>query len=480
MISLSNRFRRSLLGWSSVGLALSCSACATGPQARTAMNGNKPVQAIYNEVAEPSSKESLGRKTAHKAHSSDIQQLSHLQPEAGVVTIRKSPSIQQEVGNDDAVPSVRTQSPDGVESTAFIHHRHPRHFDFPAGEVCEPDPNACDVECLPCEPRWPAAGPNPMAPGMTACDVCNLPSPESYADEYLCDGGDRELPVHYDSHFRRGLETEDTILEYTNRAGHERMRPSNRVCIYAPRFASVRTVSRPHEESTADEVAGVGAMASTGGIHTRLRAANSIKREGTGRIAVRSRASGLETDALQGVLSQLRSPTIHEKLLNVYQSLAFIQFGKIDDADTARLNYGIQAATLWTREEYPVIESKTDMALEGLFQQSTAVITAIDDRESPEDLRIVKLADKKTAVPGDQIEFTIRYDNLGGKEVYHVRIVDNLTPRLQYVDDSATSDRDGRLVLQDNGEGSQILIWELEQPLPPRTGGVVTFKTKVR
>ena len=185
-------------------------------------------------------------------------------------------------------------------------------------------------------------------------------------------------------------------------------------------------------------------------------------------------------DAYQSVVSQLRSPSVHDKLLNIYQALTFVRFGKIDDADSARLNFGIQAASLWTREENPVITSKTDMALEGHFQQSSAVITAIDDKEEAENLRIVKLADKNTAVPGDVIEFTIRYDNLGGREVHHIRIVDNLTPRLQYVDDSATSDRAGRLVLQDNGEGSQILIWELDEPLKGKTGGVVTFKARVR
>ena len=205
-----------------------------------------------------------------------------------------------------------------------------------------------------------------------------------------------------------------------------------------------------------------------------------MKREMTGRLAVRSRASGLETDALQGVISQLRSPSVHDKLLNIYQSLTFVRFGRVDDSDSARLNYGIQASSLWSREEYPVISAKTDMVLEGHFEEATAVITAIDEKTATDNLRIVKLADKNTAVPGDTIQFTIRYDNLGGREVHHIRIVDNLTPRLQYVEDSTTSDRNGRLVLEDNGEGSQILIWELEEPLPGKTGGVITFKTLVR
>jgi uncharacterized repeat protein (TIGR01451 family) len=84
------------------------------------------------------------------------------------------------------------------------------------------------------------------------------------------------------------------------------------------------------------------------------------------------------------------------------------------------------------------------------------------------------------AQSGDIVEFTIRYDNLGPNTVHHVRIADNLTPRLAYVDDSATSDREGRLVVQDNGEGSLVLVWELTNPLPPKTGGVVSFKARIR
>ena len=468
MISFSRQFGRTVFGWTAVGLALSCPACATVTQtARMNSSDKGPVQAIYQVSDKPKSKELFGTHAARKGPESDIQQLSFPQPDAGVTRIQRNPDVQQ------ASYTVEDRSPTEVQPAGWV----PRTTGD--GNACEINSNPCDVECCPPEPRWPAAV-NPMAPGMMACDVCNLPSPETYTDEYLCDGGDRDLPVHYDSRNRRGLDTEDTVLEYTDVRGNERVRPSNKVCIYAPRFASIRTVSRPHEESTTDEVAGIGQLAAVGGIHSRLKASHNVKREMTGRIAVRSRASGLETDAGQGIVSQLRSPSVHDKLLNIYQSLAFVRFGRIDDADTARLNYGIQAATLWTREEYPVISAKTDMVLEGHFEEASATITAIDDRKSAENLRIVKLADKNTAVPGDDIEFTIRYDNLGGTEVHHTRIVDNLTPRLEYLENTATSDRDGRLVLQDNGEGSQILIWEMDEPLPAKTGGVVTFKVRVR
>ena len=122
------------------------------------------------------------------------------------------------------------------------------------------------------------------------------------------------------------------------------------------------------------------------------------------------------------------------------------------------------------------------MAHLGETRQSRAaeVVGKEDQRRTPGRLRIVKLADKKTALPGDVITFTIRYDNLGDRELHHIRIIDNLTPRLEYVDDSATSNRAGKLVVEDNEEGSLVLKFELSQPLPGHTGGVVTFKVKVR
>lgn len=465
MILFSRQIRQSARALSVFSLALACSACMNLPQtSRMNSSTNGPVQAIYQEASKPAP----GTRAARKTRDSEIQQLGSVQSAEGVTRVYRDPSIQQMAYTEESAAE-DVHYVDGIEPTSAVHRQ-------PMMTPGQPTITQC-----PPEPRWPAAGPNPLAPGMMACDVCNLPSPEKYDDEYLCDGGDRDLPIHYDHYNRLSLDTEDTILEYTDRSGNERVKPSNRVCIYAPRFASVRTVSRPYEDLATSEVAGVGHLTTTAGMSSRLKASKNVKRETSGGIAVRSRASGVETDEGQGMVSQLRAPSTHDKLLNIYEALTFIRIGRVEDSDTARLNYGIQAAFLWTRETYPVITAKTDMVLEGRFTQSAADITGIDEEDKrAEDLRIVKLADKKTALPGDEIEFTIRYDNLGGHEAYHIRIVDNLTPRLDYINDSATSDRAGRLILQDNGEGSQVLVWELDEPLPGKSGGVVTFKARVR
>ena len=435
-------------------LTLACCACANSRgMVRTNSPAEGPVQAIYHETTEH-------RETAHSTHDSQIQQLAHQAESPGEMRLSSKPRPERSTAG-----AIQQMS----------------HTEQVAATLPECPPQFTINQCPP-EPRWAAPCPNPNAPGMVGCQCENTLLLEKFPDEYLCDGGDRALPVHYDSYNRLGLDTEDTVAEFTDHTGKNRVRASNRVCVYAPRMASVRTVSRPYEDSHLNRTADVGHTAGTNAMHTRLKPSLHVKQEMTGRVLVRSRAGGLESEQLQGDISQTKRLVVHDKLINVYQDLNFVQFGSAEHSDAARLNFGIQAGLVWSREEYPVIAAKTDSAMEGVYEAHVATIVGIDDKKSdePGNLRVVKLADKNTALPGDVIEFTLRYDNLGANAVHHVRIVDNLTPRLQYVDDSATSDRDGRLVVQDNGEGSLVLVWELTEPLQPKAGGVVTFKAKVR
>jgi hypothetical protein len=62
-------------------------------------------------------------------------------------------------------------------------------------------------------------------------------------DEYIFDGGDRDLAVEVNPDYSvRGLDQEDTVVHYDTVDGETLVKPSNRVCIYAPRFSSVRKV----------------------------------------------------------------------------------------------------------------------------------------------------------------------------------------------------------------------------------------------
>ncbi len=345
-----------------------------------------------------------------------------------------------------------------------------------AAPTCPPDA----ITSCPPEPRLPVAGPNPFAIGVPVCDVACQPSPFHYPDEYLCDGGDRALPVHYGEDVRLGLDTEDTIAEYQVHTGEDERTQSNRVCVYAPRFAALRTVSLPHEEGTFVEVAGVDHTGYGSQVQSRKGSLLGNRSTALGDVSMRARASGLASEQLPTDASQRLKPQLHDKITNTYQDFNVLHGGTFDQAAIARLNLGIGAALVWSRELSPVIVGKIDTAVTGLADVTATAVTVYEEQDQPGSLRLVKVADKQAAEPGDVITFSLRYDNLGGKPVSAVRIIDNLTPRLEYVEDSATCDVAGKLIVQDNGEGSLVLIWELDEPVAPKTGGVVTFQARVR
>jgi hypothetical protein len=63
-------------------------------------------------------------------------------------------------------------------------------------------------------------------------------------DEYLCDGGDGQIIATVGTDLTvHGVEMEDALLHFDSLDGRTTVLPTNRVCIYAPRFAAVRKVT---------------------------------------------------------------------------------------------------------------------------------------------------------------------------------------------------------------------------------------------
>lgn len=330
--------------------------------------------------------------------------------------------------------------------------------------------------------QWTAAEERvPVTPVDCSAAVSQAELAQLYPDEYLFDGGDRGLPVHFNAFGMRGLETEDALVQYNDDEGRRHVKPTNRVAIYAPRFSAVASVSAPMEGVTVGRLAGTNVTTRGNDLRSRQGTTYHEQRVGTDRLVSRSRLSGLESGAGQHLMVSPLIPAMNEQAQRVSGFEMFLRTGQISQTDEAQLALGIQSAINWTRNQNPVIAAKLESASEVVTKANASEFVGLElERRKIGNLRIVKLADKKTAAPGDIVTFTIRYDNLGGREVRDVTIVDNLTPRLEYVDDSATSDRDGRLDTSDNAEGSLILRWTIDQPLPGQTGGVVTFKARVK
>ncbi len=77
-------------------------------------------------------------------------------------------------------------------------------------------------------------------------------------DEYLLDGGDRDIMVNVSPDKSiHGVEMEDTVAVYETIDGEVCIKPSNQVCLYAPRFAAVRQVTGVVQNEQMDQPIGV-------------------------------------------------------------------------------------------------------------------------------------------------------------------------------------------------------------------------------
>ncbi len=197
---------------------------------------------------------------------------------------------------------------------------------------------------------------------------------------------------------------------------------------------------------------------------------------------MRSRASGVETEQQQAAVGQT---SIARRSYQADQSIPGYRQrnhdGQFEQSDEARIAYQIQAAAIWSHTQFPVIAIREQSAHASKSAIKPEEYIGVEDKRKTEgNLQLIKLADKKNAKSGDVITFTIKYENVGDFDVEGIKVVDNLTPRLEYIHDSATSDRKGRLVVEDNQEGSLILTFEVDEPVKGHQGGVVTFQARVR
>ena len=299
--------------------------------------------------------------------------------------------------------------------------------------------------------------------------------------EFIYDGSDRGQRIVVDDQWKiHGLDTEDTIGHFDTVDGRRLVSPSNRVEIYAPRFSAIRQISdfsrtrfqqgpRSANSKLPLQLADGSDFSSTTKQNLQLNRFKASRRASSFRDSTRGLTS--ETSVvLQGTRNRIEP----------YSDMGIIRFGRYSSTEGARLNLGMMSANVW----------RDDLGLQVSAANATPVIVndvykvqQIETIETDGDnaiLRVLKIASRLNGRPGDEIEFTIRFDNLSAKPIGNVTIVDNLTRRLEFVEGSAESTLKANFITKENSEGSLILRWEISDPLPNGKGGVVRFKCRVR
>jgi uncharacterized repeat protein (TIGR01451 family) len=298
-------------------------------------------------------------------------------------------------------------------------------------------------------------------------------------DEYIFDGGDKEGTVAVrDDWTLDGLHEEDTIIHYETLDGRTVVKPSNRVCIYAPRFAAVRQITLAYGDNQ---------LVRAGGVDTPV---GLVKED-----IIQPVTTSVQPIQPVAEIGDRGTVTFREKLppigmiantviraavdrLKPYEDFELIRTGKIEEDEKPFIAQVVQAAITWSLDQgvQVAIDGKKANVLEG---DKRAQATYFVEPGKP-CLRICKIASTHSALPGEIVEFTIRFDNVGQQTIGNVMLVDDLTTRLEYIEGSAAASVDAEFFTDPNPQGSLVLRWEIKQPMKAGTGGIARFKCRVR
>ncbi len=301
------------------------------------------------------------------------------------------------------------------------------------------------------------------------------------SDEYIYDGDDRGKKVGVDENWNiYGMETEDTFGHFDTLDGRRLVSPSNRVKIYAPRFAAVRKVDGVYNARRNTRVGSFDKKLVMQVSRGKDFSSSTMQNLAPNGIESSKRASGFK-HRTRGVTSDQAIELVGVRnSFAPYENLDLIRWGRYASSQMARLELGMQAANVWQDNLRLKVHAKgaQPVVVNDLSSAQQIIHVKSDGKGSV--LRVTKVASKIAAEQGEEVEFTIRFDNLSSKPVGNVTLVDNLTGRLQYVLGSAECSLKAKFIDKVNEANSLMLRWEIIDPVKPHKGGIIRFKCKVR
>jgi uncharacterized repeat protein (TIGR01451 family) len=268
------------------------------------------------------------------------------------------------------------------------------------------------------------------------------------------------------------------VGHYDTLAGEVIVEPSNRVCIYAPRFAATRKVTALHQNEeylmplTANEKL-VPIVEDLQQFPDQFSQNVEAQRHLKILPAAEFRDRLPPTVAVQGV-----GLLVLDRDLAPHEDFRIIKFGVHKQAEKPRLAEFTQRAITWSRDVTVQVILDETAATTKFAVQDTEQLFAIGEG-SPK-FRVIKTASVEDALPGEEVEFTLRFDNIGHQVIGNVTIIDNLSTRLEYIPDSAFCTVEAELITTANDAESLTLRWEIAEPLKVGDGGIIRFKCRVR
>ncbi len=450
-IKLRSKWLHLTLGLQASALAL-CAAAGCSSVGGSHLLGNSFHKPQSTEMAPVSMSLRDSAPTPNQPNSNAVQSLNAAQLQNQVATV----SYQEPVTASDSTYSVASD-PSPYATTVSYH----------VANGCSP---TCGGEC---------------ACGTGSGGGCAVVGGGGVLDlqEYVFDGGDLDpaLLVRKDNSVA-GLNPTDTVAYYETYDGRLCITPTNRVPIYAPRFGAVRQVTgvvlSEHALATERILAPVAPsrFEDKNLVSSMIQPVAAHAEDKVSLIdAFRDRNGGVP-------IAQVIPLHRMSDAIVPFEAVDFFRTGVLKHEDLAVLGQFLQNAKVW----------ETPESLAVLVEGQEASI--VRDTKQPQDvhvydlppgkcsLRICKAASHMLANSGDQITFTIRFDNIGAQPIEKVVVLDSLSPRLEYVQESQQSSvvPTPEFSAEPNDVGSTVLKWEFKSSLKPGEGGVLHFRCLVR
>lgn len=319
------------------------------------------------------------------------------------------------------------------------------------------------------------------APCLVTCQPADGGRWGSPQDEYVCDGGDSGSTVRVRSDWSvDGMEAEDTIAHFDTLSGSTEAVPSTRACVYSPRFASVRKVTHTLQQSTNHVAVQVREL--SGPLSEKVldepvavkQPEMTVRTVGTDiGISLQENQLGLTVDDVDRLETRTDGmiPFEHIESQPPYVATDQHLVGTIE---------GQLPGTEWRTVEMGQVILDGSLAYEQKGIRNGQSVDVYDMPPGQPRLRLVKLASRCDGQPGDIVEFTIRFDNVGDQAIGNVTIIDKLTYRLEYIKGSGLSSVDAKFVGDEVSGETLSLRWEITEPLEQGEGGIIRFKCRLR
>jgi uncharacterized repeat protein (TIGR01451 family) len=303
-------------------------------------------------------------------------------------------------------------------------------------------------------------------------------------DEFLCDGGDRGIPVGVGPDGRiGGIEPRDAAVRFDIGLGplvKPRTLPTNVVCIYAPRFAEVRVNTGANETIDIQRLRTDIRVESSKLARVEEQPRRLVQNQSPELARKRSRASGLKGRVYIDEESNNRAPVGYENITQVssnVQNLSPELARNRQKPGMARVKVRLQGIKT---AESPVVTAIEEGASQAVMVWPPHEMTGVETPPNRPGLAVVKRVSVVEAEPGDSVTYAIFYRNMGNTPIRNVTIVDSLLPRLEYVKGTSRGPQGTAFTTGVNRVGSTELRWTLPGVLAPGASGHVSFDVIVR